>query len=715
MHVSPFARRARAVFLMAALAAAVAITPAAAHPPDQHDAQLLPASALTAFNVKAKMLEAVSAPCRDGRAGVYPCEDVDMASFVALPSLGGATGNDVWGWTDPQTKREYAIMGTSNSTGFVDVTDPKNPVLLGTLPTRGTPDMVLWRDIKVDGHYAYIVAEVSGAGLQVFDLHRLRGRTSPTVFSADATLGDWGNAHNISINEASDTAYVVGSNLCDNGEEAGGLLMVDISKPLAPKVHGCATIQDAAGQGESNNYVHDVECVIYDGPDRDYSGREICFGSNENVVAIYDVTDKKRPRVISQTTYPTASYTHQGALTADRRWFLFGDELDEQEEGLNTTTYILDVADLDAPPAPKPYTHESASIDHNMYVHGNRVFQSNYAEGLRILGFDDASLSAGNLKEVGFFDVVPGVDVAEFAGTWSNYRFPGSGNVVVSAIENEVSGLFVLTPTGDAKPAFPATGAPDDGKASTPVAGSPATGSSSSSSAPAAAPQKPATAASRAATTAAAPCATAASLRSANAKPRGRRVRMAFARSTQSPVQVDVFQTSVGRRVIGERLVARYSNRRKSFVWSGEANRAGREVTDGYYFVRFRSRGANGRADVRRDVLRRVDGRWSDRRAFYLRESCGLVSSYKLERPVFGGRTNRSVTAAYRLAQDARVTIDVLRHGKLVRRFRTVRREAGKHRVRFDAEGAPRGDYRFRLTAQRGSVRATRTLVSRRL
>ena len=39
---------------------------------------------------------------------------------------------------------------------FVEVTDPKNPVLIGTLPTRGTPDYVLWRDIKVDGHYAYI-------------------------------------------------------------------------------------------------------------------------------------------------------------------------------------------------------------------------------------------------------------------------------------------------------------------------------------------------------------------------------------------------------------------------------------------------------------------------------------------------------------------------------------------------------------------------------
>ncbi|MGH2949599.1 MAG: hypothetical protein ACRDPC_25640, partial [Solirubrobacteraceae bacterium] len=52
----------------------------------------------------------------------------------------------------------------------------------------------------------------------------------------------------------------------------------------------------------------------------------------------------------------------------------------------------------------------------------------------------------GQLREVAFFDVVPGLDEPEFAGTWSNYRFPGSGITVVSAIENEISGLFVLRP-----------------------------------------------------------------------------------------------------------------------------------------------------------------------------------------------------------------------------------------------------------------------------
>jgi len=417
----------RALLLASLLAVLAAAVPAAAGPSVQ---------------------ASVSFPCKNGMAGPYPCKNVDLESFVSLPEMGGATGNDVWGWTDPQTGREYALVGTSTSTGFVDVTDPKNPVVVGFLPTRGTPDFILWRDIKVDGNYAFIVSEITDSGLQVFDLTRLRGAAPRTVFTSDATYDGFSWAHNIGVNTDTHFAYVVGSNTCGNGEENGGLHMVNISDPLNPTFAGCAVVQDADGNPgtESNNYVHDVECVVYGGPDGAYRGQEICVGSNENVVAIYDVTDKANPRVLSLTGYPTASYTHQGWLTPDQRWFLFGDELDEQEHGQNTTTYIMDVTDLDRPPTPAAFLHQTRSIDHNLYIHGNHVYESNYMAGLRILEYDRKALAAGQLREIAFFDVVPGLDEPEFAGTWSNYRFPGSGITVVSVIENELSGLFVLRP-----------------------------------------------------------------------------------------------------------------------------------------------------------------------------------------------------------------------------------------------------------------------------
>jgi choice-of-anchor B domain-containing protein len=398
------------------------------------------------------LLPGLSFDCEGGMAGIYPCDGIDLKGTVTLPNLGGPAGNDIWGWTDRKQDRDFAIMGTTNSTAFIDVTKASNPVVVGILPTAGIPDFVLWRDIKVDGHYAFIVSEITAHGMQVFDLHRLRetdtSQPVPTVFDADANYDEISNTHNISINRKTDYAYLVGTDTCSKNGENGGLHMVDISKPLEPEFAGCAKVKTFADEEgtEPNNYVHDVECVVYRGPDRDYTGHEICFGSNENAVVIYDVTNKKKPKVISETGYDTAAYTHQGSLTKGQRFFLFGDELDEQENGQPTTTYILDVKNLDKPPVPKPYFHESASIDHNMYVHNKRVFQSNYAEGLRILRYSNRSLKRGKLTETRFFDVVPGVDVAEFAGTWSNYRFKG-GKIVVSAIENAANGLFVLRPS----------------------------------------------------------------------------------------------------------------------------------------------------------------------------------------------------------------------------------------------------------------------------
>ena len=75
-------------------------------------------------------------PCVDGQADGYPCHNVDLEEFMPLAEIGGGAGNDLWGWTDPETGHEYALMGRSTGTSFVDVTDPENPIYLGDLPTH---------------------------------------------------------------------------------------------------------------------------------------------------------------------------------------------------------------------------------------------------------------------------------------------------------------------------------------------------------------------------------------------------------------------------------------------------------------------------------------------------------------------------------------------------------------------------------------------------
>ena len=186
--------------------------------------------------------------------------------------------------------------------------------------------------------------------------------------------------------------------------------------------------------------------------------------------------------------------------------------------------------------------------------------------------------------------------------------------------------------------------------------------------------------------------------RRVGAERRRKGIRLTFSRRVARRVTVDVFQQSIGRRVTGERLVARFAGRTRGITWRGRANRRGRAVRDGYLFARFRMALPGGGADVRRVALRRRGGRFTRMPDFHRPDRCGRVQSFKLERPVFGGRTNRALGISFRLSRSTRVGVTVVRGGKVVRRFATRTRGGDLvHRLRLDATGLPRGTYAVRL------------------
>ncbi len=376
---------------------------------------------------------AAGADCVNGMAGEFPCKNVNLLGNLSLAEIGGGEiGNDIWGWTDRETGREYAIMGKTNGTAFVDVTDGTNPRFLGMLPTRTDGSRRFWRDIKVYRDHAFIVSEHIGHGMQVFDLTRLRSAgAQPQTFTADAIyeVGGSNNTHNLDINERTGYAYLVGTSTC-----AGGLHMVHIKNPAKPKFAGCFS---------ADGYTHDTECERYSGPDKRFRNREICFASNEDTVTIVDVTDKDAPRMLSRTGYPSAAYTHQGWLTEDGKWFVFNDELDELRgsapEG-KQTTYVMNVESLTNPGVVRASPNNTTSTDHNLYIRDGHVFESNYTSGLRI--FDEDSVPSADLEEVAFFDLYPENDAPGFeGGTWSNYGEYRDGKIAVSSIDR---GIFVL-------------------------------------------------------------------------------------------------------------------------------------------------------------------------------------------------------------------------------------------------------------------------------
>jgi len=359
--------------------------------------------------------------CENGTAGSFPCNNYDLMSQISLATMNAGAGNDSWGWTDTSSGKEYALIGLNNGTAFIDISDPTSPVYLGKLPTATSNSS--WRDVKVYSDHAFIVSEASGHGMQVFDLTRLRNvNNPPQTFSADTRYTGFGNAHNIVINEDKGYAYAVGTSTF-----GGGPHFVNIQNPQNPVAAGGFV----SSGGDA--YSHDAQVITYNGPDTDYTGREILIGSNQIEIVIADITDKSNPTTISTISYSQVGYTHQGWFTEDQRYFLLGDETDEQRVGFNTRTVIFDFEDLDNPKFHMNYNGPTPSIDHNGYVKGNMFYLANYRAGLRVIDISD--IANKNITEVGFFDSFPNSDSAAFSGAWNVYPYFESGNIVISDIQ----------------------------------------------------------------------------------------------------------------------------------------------------------------------------------------------------------------------------------------------------------------------------------------
>jgi len=418
--------RARAGLVVLPVALAMLAVPVQAQPPAEVTAQHggLDDSRLIDLPALSYTL------CEGGQANIYPCSGIDLLAFVPgkelAPGAEPHVVSDVWGWTDPETGREYAIVTLDSGTSFVDVTNPEVPTVVGYLPSHG--EAAAERDVKVYANHALVVAEAFDAGIQILDLTRLRDVTAPpeileeTAHYADAELS-W--SRNIAVDSTSGFGYVAASNTC-----AGGLHAVDLSDPAQPVFAGCV---------DQDGYVQDAQCVTYDGPDAEFEGREICFAFAEDTLTILDVTDKAAASVLARESYPGLGYTFQGWTTEDQLYLLMVDSADELLFEQNTHTYLWQLSSLRSPLLLGVHDSGVPAIDHGIVVRDGRAFLSSYTAGLRIL--DLSAIGQAQLAEVAYFDVVPGDEAPLSIGAWGSYPFFPSGVVAVSVIRQ---GLFLL-------------------------------------------------------------------------------------------------------------------------------------------------------------------------------------------------------------------------------------------------------------------------------
>ena len=374
--------------------------------------------------------------CSGGSAAGYPCHNVDLLAQLTLSQLGASSAaikaNKHWGWTDPQTGRDYVLFGLTNAVSFVDISDREQPLFVGLLPSH--QGVSPYRDMAVYGDMLYVVADTPAQhGLQLFDLTQLRAVQSPPVtFAESGHYAGFTAGHSLWMNAASGYLYVFRTtgDACQNGVH-----VVDVRTPGQPSFAGCF--------GQNDTPLSTGVCMLYGGPDADYQGREMCFVGSDDNVSIFDVSDKAQPSRVASFTYPGIARAHQGDLTADGRYWLMSDMMDEHHFGVNTRTYAFDVSDLDQPLVLGHYSHATTAIDHDLQIVGRRVYQANWRAGFRVLNI--GSLPELDWRELGYFDTVPGSNSIGHTGAFAPYVWP-DGVVTISDTE---SGLFVLRPVVD--------------------------------------------------------------------------------------------------------------------------------------------------------------------------------------------------------------------------------------------------------------------------
>jgi choice-of-anchor B domain-containing protein len=385
--------------------------------------------------------ERIATTCSGGMAGEYPCEGIDFMSRVPLSAFGGSPGSasNLWGYVDLDDNREYAIIGMNTGTGVVEVTDPANPRIVGTIP--GVTSQ--WREVKIyqfwnasanrwDG-YAYITTEGTGGGIQIIDLTQL-----PTSVALAATWNGVSRSHTAQISNIDFSTNVANNPsfppiLYISGSNLGGLRFVSLANPTNLVELGAWT----------ETYSHDTYPHVF----TDARANQCAPGHNPCEVVfsfagtpglkIIDVTNKSAPVTLSTVVYPQQAYTHSGWISNDGNQLFLHDELDEQNFTLNSTLRTVNLSNLTAPSVSVNYTGPTRAIDHNGYTIGNKFYFSNYTRGIAVLDVTNPNAPT----QLSYFDTYPTNNSATFAAAWGIYPFLPSGNILISDIQR---GLMVV-------------------------------------------------------------------------------------------------------------------------------------------------------------------------------------------------------------------------------------------------------------------------------
>jgi len=322
--------------------------------------------------------------------------------------------NEIWGYA--VNDHEYAIIGTTAGTHFIDVTNPNMPFQAFFVAGKVQGGQIVHRDYHDYRGFLYAAAgEGNNSTLQIIDMRALPENITVVYDQKDI----FRTAHNIFIDTSAAKLYALAARGDSNGYTP--LRTFDISNPTNPVVLGSYTNFG----GIRPSHVHDA-----------YVKNNIAFlNLGNDGMAIVDFSDDDNPQTLSTvTSYPSQGYNHSGWLSTDCSTYYLADE----NHGFDMK--VLDVSDLCEPQVRETFNavvENPTSIAHNQVVACNYLYVSYYYDGLRV--YDISVPTAPKL--VRYFDTYEPPNGTQYRGAWGVYPFLPSGNILVSDMQ---SGLFVF-------------------------------------------------------------------------------------------------------------------------------------------------------------------------------------------------------------------------------------------------------------------------------
>ena len=347
----------------------------------------------------------------------------------------GIRYQSVWGWMDPQDNRLYAIIGSTDGTYIIEVTNPANPVKRAFIP--GIRDSCIWHEYKTYQNFLYIISDdpvnaYNQNGLQIVDLSPLPD--SVKIVHNGNTIIE--RAH--TLTRDGDLMYF---NI-PKGPSVGGsskMAVFSLANPALPQLLRRLEDDYPTLHGD----VHDA----FVRNDTIYASA----GWDGLFVYRYDRNLNKFFLLGSLTSYPEQGYNHSSALSEDGSILVMCDEV---PDGL--AIKILDVSDLSNIQVLTTFRSHQGATPHNPYMIGNRwAIIAYYQDGVYIYDISNPL----NPVVAGYFDTHPqngdnnGYPQPAYMGCWAVYHEFGPGLLLASDMQN---GLFIL----DASQIIPTTSVP---------------------------------------------------------------------------------------------------------------------------------------------------------------------------------------------------------------------------------------------------------------